>query len=317
MNVSVPKTQFARIGSKGLDILHITRLKVACSLLMAEYIRADLQEWEQQSIDLLVASTDDADGRRAMDEARKRQVPIISITRQGASSAATSDLRHGASVQDIFQHLRQILHTADAGGNGFKPGTLFRGLEMAAGKACLLRLGPVKLFVDEARQRIAVIYGSWEDCLDAAAESGWRLTTETNAGDKAAGLDDGISRHAFEDFCWQAAALASAPLAAPAADGSYALRSWPEVASDHLPPQWLLPMNAMLIRSWKPLELAQATDTPLAEIHRMMAAAACTALLEKASASTVKSRTTRASVSSFFSRIASRFGLHFNTNTGN
>ena len=89
------------------------------------------------------------------------------------------------------------------------------------------------------------------------------------------------------------------------------LRGWPEVETGKLPVQWLLPMAAMMIRPWRPGELAQATGTSLDDIARIMAAAACTGLLDASGAEPVPAQGSGNKVSGFFTRIAKRFGLNF------
>jgi hypothetical protein len=83
------------------------------------------------------------------------------------------------------------------------------------------------------------------------------------------------------------------------------------VETGKLPMQWLLPMAAMMIRPWRPDELAQATGTSLDDVARIMGAAACTHLLDTSSAPVATPRGSGNKVSGFFSRIAKRFGLNF------
>ena len=86
-------------------------------------------------------------------------------------------------------------------------------------------------------------------------------------------LHDAVGEHAFEDFCWRAAALSQEPLVPVDTDRTCRLLGWPEVETGQLPVQWLLPMAAMMIRPWQPGELAQATGVDFAlesyEVHSM------------------------------------------------
>ena len=64
-------------------------------------------------------------------------------------------------------------------------------------------------------------------------------------------------------------------------------------------------------RTWQRGELAQATGTSLDDIARIMAAAACTGLLDGSGAELAPAQGSGNKVSGFFTRIAKRFGLNF------
>ena len=69
--MTAPRYQHARIAAAGLDLLHMTRLKVACSLLMAERVHAQLSAWPGAGIRLLVAGVDTDEGARAALQGRE------------------------------------------------------------------------------------------------------------------------------------------------------------------------------------------------------------------------------------------------------
>lgn len=312
MSAPARKISAAVIGCQGLDVLHVMRLKVASSLLMAEYIQADVQEWNHQKVDLLVASVDDSRGQQLLREADQKGLPVLAVTRDVLSSLSVPGVAYGASVREIFQQLRQVLLATDSSGERFRPRTLFRSLEEAKGKPCLLHMGLVKVVVDAGQNRVTLLRDiPYENCLRAAAETGWTLSllgTDTT-GEEC--MSDAVGEHPFEDFCWRAAALNGDPLLPVDLQGSCQLRGWPEVETGKLPVQWLLPMAAMMIRPWRPGELAQATGASLDDVARIMGAAACTGLLDTTSAPASSPRNSGGKVTGFFSRIAKRFGLNF------
>ena len=108
MTAPARKISAAVIGCQGLDVLHMMRLKVASSLLMAEYIQADVQEWHQQKVDLLVASIDDKQGQELLREAGRKGLPVLAVTRNVLSGLSIPGVAYGASVREIFQQLRQV-----------------------------------------------------------------------------------------------------------------------------------------------------------------------------------------------------------------
>ncbi len=312
MSAPARKISTAVIGCKGLDVLHMMRLKVASSLLMAEYIQAEVQEWNHQSVDLLVACIDDSNGQQALRDANLRGLPVLAVTRKLLSGLSVPGVAYGASVRDIFQQLRQLLLASDGGGERFQPRTLFRSLGDTQGKPSVLHMGLVKVMVDAARARVTLLRDlPYENCLNAAAEPGWTLSLLAGAPALEEAMADAVSTHAFEDFCWQAAALSSAPLLEQETTGLCQLRGWPEVETGKLPLAWLLPMAAMMLRPWQPGQLALATGTSLDDIARIMAAAACTGLLDASGSQTTGDRPAGNKVSGFFTRIAKRFGLNF------
>ena len=312
MSAPARKISAAVIGCTGLDVLHMMRLKVASSLLMAEYIQADVQEWNQQPVDLLVACIDDSSGQQVLREANLKGLPVLAVTRKVLSGLSIPGVAYGASVRDIFQQLRQLLLESDRSGERFKPRTLFRSLADAQGKPSVLHMGLVKVLIDAAQTRVTLLRDlPYENCLNAAAEPGWTLSLLGNAGAVDEALADAVSTHAFEDFCWQAAVLSPDPLLEQQTAGLYQLRGWPEVETGKLPMQWLLPMAAMMIRPWQSGQLALATGTSLDDIARIMAAAACTGLLDSSGSQAAGLRPAGNKVSGFFTRIAKRFGLNF------
>ncbi|WP_313317188.1 hypothetical protein [Stenotrophomonas sp.] len=311
MSAPARKISTAVIGCQGLDVLHMMRLKVASSLLMAEYIQADVQEWNHQKVDLLVASIDDGKGQQVLREAGAKGLPVLAVTRKVLAGLPIPGVAHGASVREIFQQLRELLQQADGSGERFLPRTLFRSLGEAKGKPSLLHLGLVRVMVDAPQRKVTLLRDiPYENFLKAAAEPGWTLSLLSDDRGVEECMADAVSQHAFEDFCWRAAALAAEPLLPQDLQGLAQLRGWPEVETGLLPTHWLLPMAALMIRPWQPEQLALATGTSLDDIARIMAAAACTDLLDSSGSESAAPRAKSGKVSGFFSRIAKRFGLN-------
>ncbi len=284
------------------------RLKVASSLLMAEYIQAEVQEWGRQKVDLLVVSVDDAEGQMVVHTARHSGVPVLAVSRRTLAALSVPGIAHGASVRDIFQQLRQMLQQDPQAVERPHVRTLFGSLAQNDGNDCVLHMGLFKLQINAGRNRVTLLRDlPYENFLKASFEPNWTLTPDTGHA-----LADAVSQHVFEDFCWQAAALGQAPVVQVETDQRGQLRGWPEVETGKLPTAWLLPMAALMLRPWRCDELAAATATPESEIARIMAAAVCTGLLDTAAEPVPKPRVTDNVVPGFFTRIAKRFGLTFN-----
>lgn len=314
MSAPARKVTSAVIGCKGLDVLHMMRLKVASSLLMAEYIQADVQEWNHQDVDLLVVSIDDSSGQQVLRESGVKGVPVLTVTRKVLSGLHIPEMAHGASVREIFQQLRQLLQQSGDSGERFLPRTLFRSLADMRGNASLLHLGLVKLMVDAEQRQVTLMRDiSYENCLKAAGESGWTLSLVAPGSDVDKCMADAIRKYPFEDFCWRAASLSDEPLLPQNMQGLAQLRGWPELRTGQLPVEWLLPMAALMIRPWRPEHLALVTGSSLNDLARIIAAAACTGLLDTSGNEVAATRSGNGNdkVPGFLSRIAKRFGLNF------
>ena len=299
----------AVIGLQGLDVLHTMRVKVASSLLMADYIQADVQEWRNQPVDVLVAFVD-GNADEVLRKAKQKGLPVLAVTREMLSDLNIPGVLYGASVREIFQQLRHLLIEGDKSGEKFRPRTLFRSLDDADGQSCLLYNGLVKVMVNAARDKVTVIRDlPYENCLKAASEQGWTLAVLAAKEAEQEALADAARQHAFEDFCWRAAALSSDPLVPLTATGTVGLTGWPEVEPGTLPADWLLPMTALLQRAWEPAALATATGVSLQQVHCILGAAARTQLLSEGGPTTHAREGVK--VGGFFTRIARRFGLQF------
>ena len=119
MSAPARKISAAVIGCQGLDVLHMMRLKVASSLLMAEYIQAEVQEWNHQQVDLLVACIDDTSGQQLLREANQQGLPVLAdcvnplpVTRDAwravAREAQVPVLEVELICSDVAEHQRRV-----------------------------------------------------------------------------------------------------------------------------------------------------------------------------------------------------------------
>ncbi len=96
------------VASFGLDLLHQTRLKLACSLLLAQRLDVSVQPWKDGRADLLVIGIDQPEAAAVRARARAMGVPCLIISRHVDPDAA-DQLAHGATVASLNQKLSTLL----------------------------------------------------------------------------------------------------------------------------------------------------------------------------------------------------------------
>ncbi|NYZ63701.1 hypothetical protein [Luteimonas deserti] len=322
--------QHARIAEAGLDLLHTTRLKVACSLLMAERVHADLGDWPDTRAHLLVAGLDDAGGLRAAGEAREAGVTVLAIARN--ADGATDALAHGVTVKELFERLRMLLvdgtpSQPDARAHARSepprsvqgPPTLFDQVAAAGGLVLVQRAG-MRAAIDRGR---GVVHVAGDGDADVFADTwtcdDWEV--RALARTEVAGAIDGLLRTMpLESVAWQAAARAEIPVLASVSDDAIALRGWPAVDIEAIPAHWILPMACLLHGACNADALARMTGIPSGEAARIIAAAHLGGLAEIV-APTVRPRQGTPGggpppATGFLARVARRFGLQFGGHRG-
>lgn len=155
-----------RVAHAGLDLLHGTRLKLACSLLLAERMDIRLQPWNGEQADLLVVGGDPSAMAVLQQQARTQGVATLRIVR--GATAATGVLPHGASVRDINQELAALLggtaevaHQAPARATPQGTPLLLRAMQSADDASLyLLQRGATRVVVDTATRSLALPVGA-------------------------------------------------------------------------------------------------------------------------------------------------------------
>lgn len=298
-----------QVAETGLDLLHRTRLKLACTLLLSERMEVTLVPWNGTSVDLLVA------GQGAPLPSILPHLPTLRIARDIAV-AASGRLPHGATVRDINRQLSTLLgstpeRTPAATANRPAPMLLQRLAEADPSAIHLLQRGSMMLALEGRTRSLWLPAGMrLAELLPLLDDPAWSATS----------LDEEAFQHqysyrlpqccSYEALYFQVARHRPALLPeAPEETTSVQLRHWPDLEGDDIPTDWLPAIAQLHARPWRALALARACHLPHDSVQTLFSAAAASGLasyLETAvsSARPADNRDTR-----FLSWVARRFGL--------
>ncbi|MDY1035093.1 hypothetical protein [Stenotrophomonas sp. CFBP8980] len=306
-----------RVAHAGLDLLHATRLKLACSLLLAERMDIHLQPWNGEQAELLVVGGDPSAMAVLQQQARTQGVATLRIVR--GATAATGVLPHGASVRDINQELAALLggtaEAADQAPDRATPqGTplLLRAMQSADDASLyLLQRGATRVVVDTATRSLALPVGaSLSEIVPLLDDLTWSSTP----------LDMDIfqhqyvyllpRRHSFESLYFCIARHRPQLLPAVAAGTSLQLLHWPDLDHRDVPASWLLPIARLHAASWTSTALAAASGLPHDTVQFLFSAAASSGLAKhQENAVPPSARPAGLRDSRFLTWVARRFGL--------
>ncbi|MDR6096119.1 hypothetical protein [Stenotrophomonas sp. SORGH_AS_0321] len=305
-----------RVAHAGLDLLHGTRLKLACSLLLAERMDIRLQPWNGEQADLLVIGGDPSAMAVLQQQARTQGVATLRIVR--GATAAPGVLPHGASVRDINQELAGLLgavgEAADAAEQPAPAGMplLLRAMQSpAAASLYLLQRGATRVVVDTATRSLALPTGASLSeivpLLDDLAWSSTPLDADTFQHQYVYLLP---RRHSFEALYFCIARHRPQLLPAVAAGTSMQLLHWPDLDHRDVPASWLLPIARLHAASWTSTALAAASGLPHDTVQFLFSAAASSGLAKHQENAVLPSpRPAGLRDSRFLTWVARRFGL--------
>lgn len=305
-----------RVAHAGLDLLHGTRLKLACSLLLAERMDIRLQPWNGEQADLLVVGGDPSAMAVLQQQARTQGVASLRIVR--GATAAPGVLPHGASVRDINQELAARLgavgEAPDAAEQPAPAGMplLLRAMQSpAAASLYLLQRGATRVVVDTATRSLALPAGASLSeivpLLDDLAWSSTPLDADTFQHQYVYLLP---RRHSFEALYFCIARHRPQLLPAVAAGTSMQLLHWPDLDHRDVPASWLLPIARLHAASWTSTALAAASGLPHDTVQFLFSAAATSGLAKHQENAVLPSpRPAGLRDSRFLTWVARRFGL--------
>ena len=306
-----------RVAAVGLDVLHQTRLKLACSMLLAERMDVQLHPWSGADTDLLVVGLDHADAARALSEANAANVTVLSIARRFAD-AAPARLPHGATVRDINEQLSSLLLSAPATATerpvAVRAPLLLRLLDQqpADDRLHLLQRGGISALVDVATRSVALPASlSLAELVAQLDDSTWSsevIDTATFQHQYAYRLPQ---RHSLEALYFCIARYRPELLPEPELLPTLKLKHWPDLNAEDVPANWLLAIACLHARAWEPAALAAACHLPRNTVQSLFCAAVASGLaLNQEVAVPSTTRRKDASDSRFFSWVARRFGLN-------
>jgi hypothetical protein len=303
-----------RVAAAGLDVLHQTRLKLACSMLLAERMDVQLLPWTGDA-DLLVVGLDHADAPRLLSEAHAANVPMLSIARRYAD-AGPGRLPHGAIVRDINEQLSNLLLASPASA-GERPASraplLLRLLADASDtRLHLLHSGGISALVDGATRSIALPASlPLAELVTQLDDSTWSSEVIDKATFQHQYTYRLPQRYSLEALYFSIARHRPALLPVPETLPAMKLRHWPDLHSDDVPATWLLAIARLHARPWQPAALATACHLPPDTVQSLFCAAVASGLASNQDAAVPSTpRRNDASDSRFFSWVARRFGLN-------
>lgn len=305
-----------RVAHAGLDLLHGTRLKLACSLLLAERMDIRLQPWNGEQADLLVVGGDPSAMAVLQQQARTQGVATLRIVR--GATAAPGVLPHGASVRDINQALAGLLgavgEAPDAAEQPAPAGMplLLRAMQSpAAASLYLLQRGATRVVVDTATRSLALPTGaSLSEIVPLLDDLAWSSTTLDADTFQHQYVYLLPRRHSFEALYFCIARHRPQLLPAVAAGTSMQLLHWPDLDHRDVPASWLLPIARLHAASWTSTALAAASGLPHDTVQFLFSAAASSGLAKHQENAVLPSpRPAGLRDSRFLTWVARRFGL--------
>ncbi|MBB3858660.1 hypothetical protein FHY29_003987 [Xanthomonas arboricola] len=290
-----------RVATAGLDLLHTTRLKLACSLLLAERIDVQLGQWPQHAAEVVVLGLESPDGLAAWQALQGQPVRVLVVSRTQVGGAW---LKHGATVRELNEQMRLLL-SSSAHAQVAEPALLVRHCRGEFGTAAvLLRNGHLQVRVDPANSCVQLPAGiALTELLAALDRPGWQVAPDT--------ADSALSQRISFEALYFALPEYLRP-ALPAVEPSHALRlrQWPELSAETSSPAQLLAIAHLHARPWRPQALANACKLPLQTVECLFAAALASGLAQTAEIPvTATQPRPDSSNSRFFSWVARRFGL--------
>ncbi len=313
--MNTPLTSRQQLAIAGLDLVSSTRLKVACSLLMADRLDISVVDWRTAPTAALVAHDGSDEGQQAIAAARARGLPWLAISRHPGAG----DLAHGASVRDIVDAVRRLLvspHPApdvEATPSPALPPFLEAiRLDRDGPDRLLLENGLLRLVADRTAGRLHLLRRMPLSQVIAAANAAyWRVTPITAEQWQTTHAPEVAEAWPLEVVWWRAARQLD-PTLLQADDGRLGLSAWPDLEPASADPQWLPVLAHLQRRDWSPAALAAATGIPRAIVEQVAALVRLSGLARRAGSAPAAPAPRQAFAPEqmrSFLRVAKRFGL--------
>lgn len=313
--MNTPLTSRLQLAIAGLDLVSSTRLKVACSLLMADRLEISVVDWRTAPQAALVAHDGSDEGQQAITAARTHGTPWLAISRQPGAG----DLAHGASVRDIVDAVRRLLMSPrqapapDATALPTLPPFLEAIRQDRTGPDyLLLENGLLRLVADRPAGRLHLLRRvSLSQVVAAANAAYWRVTPLDAGQWQDVHAPEVVEAWPLEVVWWRAARQLD-PSLLQADEGRLGLAAWPDLEPASTDPQWLPVLAHLQRRDWSPAALAAATGIPRASVAQVAALVRLSGLARRAgsapAAPTPRQPFAPEQMRSFL-RVAKRFGL--------
>lgn len=312
-----------QVATAGLDLLHGTRLKLACSLLLAERMDVTLRSWSGDPVDLLVVGGDPSAVAATLQQAHQQGIATLTIARN-VNAPSAGRLPHGASVRDINLQLATLLAhcvpaaaitpvaaAATASTRRAAPSLLGAIQSTAVSGLQLMQRGALMVAVDTATRSLALPAGmSLAEIVPLLDEPGWSSTALDADTFQHQYVYRLPQRRSFETLYFFVARHRPQLLAAPAGDVSMQLQHWPDLDHSDAPASWLLPIARLHARPWTSFALAAACRLPHDSVQPLFSAAIASGLaMHQDNAVPTRPRPAGLRDSRFLGWVARRFGL--------
>ena len=301
------------VAMLGLDLLDQTRIRLACSLLLAEKMSISFVE-ENEDPDLCIFGLDSSEG---MDKWKKNKVKsqsVILVSRHYQGGAPW--LPHGTTVNEFRKFIHQAILSKRDGRNSHHgdetayPLLLHEILNPSLATVKLFRLRSIECLID-TKNRCVYLAKNVEiiDFIGILRATGW-VAVPLNESD----LDPlGIMFPrcvSFESLLFGLSGAECLHISKLNSDQYVKLKLWPELIPETISSAQLLAIARLHARSWKPQNLAEASNLSLTTTLGLLSAALECGLLvvdknppDEQSASPVPQNT------GFLVWVARRFGL--------
>ncbi|MET1024004.1 MAG: hypothetical protein ABWX87_06805 [Pseudoxanthomonas sp.] len=309
------------VASAGLDLLPATRLKVACSLLMADMLEIRVVSWSGEPADLLVADASNSSGSAAIRAAWSVHMPVLTFSREASGVPGGAELLPTASVRQIAEAVKAGLAAGRAGESGDTPRSLRlidcmrldAGARSRAPRRMLMELGLLRVVIDPLDGRLHMLRRMpLDELLDRVQDTRWQSTPLSDAEWLQIYRPDVTVSYSIEMLWWRLTVRADFELPVVAL-GDTILASWPDLDIGNTPAGWLPVLAQLRVRAWSPTALATATEVSLPVVRRIMTAVQVSGLApaEAMRADVAARRAHRMAEpeARSFLRIARRFGL--------
>lgn len=310
------------------------RVRLAANTLAAHGLRATTGAWDGTRCSLLLANADDGYGRRVIDIARRRALPVLAFAAQPPDDPALVWVPEDSSVATLAKLLHAALEPASAPVPAApavapvpapKPAPVAAPVrEGAATDALLLQLGAASglagqdlevrhggrsaLLLPSAGRVLTASHSDHVTLGERLAESGWTLRPLAAGSVPDARFDVSSS---LEAFLLQGALRARASLPA-FPDLPCGLDDWPDLGATPEAIDALRVVQALYGRRERPSALLRQLDIAPERLSACLWAFAAAGLLQRdlrASATVVPLSRTPRPAAGLLARLAAHFGL--------
>ena len=272
-----PNVFHISVRSAGLSPDSELKVALACQLLIASNIRVDLQPWNGNLCDLLVADVDTPQGRHAYQVVARLQGKVLTFGEHGGAAATLTPHMSAAMIEKSMRRaLLENLYSEPS----LAESSLLALCRRATATNLLVRKGPFSVMLRRQAGRIATRMHS--DLLAARTHithGAWRAMAV--ADDLALDGTWSISQ-SLDAFMIDACRDRENRL--PALTKMYRLQAWPDVGSLHADSDALRLSSLLMSASWSVDALARHCRTSVQRANGFCwATLASGALVETAS----------------------------------